>query len=97
MTKEQRCDKLRTVKFPALWTMKKLEDYIKDAQDQASLIHVYFKELGIIKYKKDELYGTKDLVGRLRKCHVYRKMYFIRTLFQLLLVVSWAFAWASAF
>ena len=60
---DARCDKIKSLKFPGLWMMQKLEHYISDAKAQASVIHVYFKELGIIKYKKDELYGLKDMVG----------------------------------
>ena len=28
-----------------------------------SMVHFYFKELGIIKYSRDELYGITDLIG----------------------------------
>ena len=31
---------------------------------QMSLIHIYFKELEVVKYSKQENYGTMDLIGR---------------------------------
>ena len=30
----------------------------------SSLIHIYFKNLGVIKYSKERLYGWADLVGK---------------------------------
>ena len=33
---------------------------------QSSLVHIYFKNLGIVKYSKDSLYGWADLIGKLR-------------------------------
>ena len=32
---------------------------------QSSLVHIYFKNLGIVKYSKDSLYGWADLIGKL--------------------------------
>ena len=31
----------------------------------ASLVHVYFKDLGVIRYQREESYGVMDLIGRL--------------------------------
>ena len=28
-----------------------------------SLVHIYFKELGIVKYRRDELYNIMDVIG----------------------------------
>ena len=36
-----------------------LTSYIKDL----SMVHFYFKELGVVKYSRDELYGIMDVIG----------------------------------
>ena len=63
MSYTERCDRIKSLKFPSSRRMKNLLDYIESTEAQASVINVYFKELGIVKYRKDELYGTKDLVA----------------------------------
>ena len=43
-----------------------LEEYEKDIaelQMNSSLVHIYFKELGVVKYSRDELFGLIDVVG----------------------------------
>ena len=32
---------------------------------QSSVVHFYFKEPGIVKYSREELYGTMDVIGKL--------------------------------
>ena len=29
-------------------------------------MHIYFKELGVVKYQRDELYGAMDVIGKSR-------------------------------
>jgi hypothetical protein len=50
-----------------------------------TLVHIYFKELGIVKYVRDELYGIMDVIGMYL---VYFQMYpkCIFTIFQRLVV-----------
>ncbi len=43
-----------------LW---RLQDRLKELEGNTSLVHIYFKELGIIKYSKDELYGAMDVIA----------------------------------
>ncbi len=42
----------------------RLEKKLEAIQKNTSLVHFYFKELGVVNYSRDELYGTMDLVGR---------------------------------
>ena len=46
--------------------LEKLQGRLAELEGNASLVHIYFKELGIIKYTKDELYGAMDVIGRRR-------------------------------
>ena len=32
--------------------------------DKSSVVHFYFKEPGIVKYSREELYGTMDVIGK---------------------------------
>ena len=36
------------------------DSYIQDM----SMVHFYFKELGVVKYSRDELYGAMDVIGK---------------------------------
>lgn len=36
---------------------------IEDIKSHASLVHIYFKQLGMVKYVRDELYGIMDVIG----------------------------------
>ena len=42
---------------------EKLEKLHKNIVDTSSIVHIYFKELGIVKYSKDQLYGALDVIG----------------------------------
>ncbi len=46
------------------WTFKN-ETYHKNAMEDLALIHVYFKQLGIVNYIRDELYSAIDFIGKL--------------------------------
>ncbi len=35
----------------------------RDAPNDASLLHVYFKQLGVVEYVRDELYSVVDFTG----------------------------------
>ena len=43
----------------------KLATLYKNIIDTSSIVHIYFKELGIVKYQKDQLYGPLDVIGML--------------------------------
>ncbi len=45
------------------WTMKN-ETYHKNIIEDTALIHVYFKQLGIVNYTRDELYSAIDFIGK---------------------------------
>ncbi len=40
-----------------------LEDQKNNAAEDMAIIHVYYKELGIIQYSRDELYSFTDFIG----------------------------------
>ena len=44
--------------------MKKHENDLNAKKAHASLTHIYFKELGIVHYSRDELYGIMDVIGK---------------------------------
>ena len=67
---------------------------------QSSLVHIYFKNLGIVKYSKDSLYGWADLIGKLvLEVEVNHKSFPEKPfkIFQRNLVEAWAYAWVSVF
>ena len=43
--------------------MEKLQKLYDNIIDSSSVVHIYFKELGIVKYSKDQLYGALDVIG----------------------------------
>ena len=54
-----------------------LRSLLREIKTSSSLVHIYFKELGIIKYSRNELYGIMDVIGThsyhlpFRLYHVY--------------------------
>lgn len=48
----------------AIQKMARLVKKLKELEANTTLVHIYFKELGIIRYLKDELYGILDVIGR---------------------------------
>lgn len=65
-----------TVKKKAGKEAKKLLKYTNqflDLKTNASLVHIYFKELGVVKYSRDELYGIMDVIGRDNFDETFRK------------------------
>ena len=42
---------------------EELEYRTETAGEDMSLVHVYFRELGIVKYAREELYGPIDFIG----------------------------------
>ena len=40
-----------------------IKEAIDKIKEDFSIVHIYFKELGIIKYSKDEIYGIMDVIG----------------------------------
>ena len=36
---------------------------IDELHYNASVVHIYFKELGVVKYSRDELFGLIDVIG----------------------------------
>ena len=47
---------------------EKTYEWKKDVLDKGTLMHIYFKELGVVKYQRDELYGAMDVIGKSRFC-----------------------------
>ena len=41
----------------------KLQAYMEEVLNNGTLMHIYFKELGVVKYSRDELYGAMDVIG----------------------------------
>ena len=41
----------------------KYQDHIKEILNKGTLMHIYFKELGVVKYQRDELFGAMDVIG----------------------------------
>ena len=44
---------------------KAIEAHLTSVQNQITVIHIYFKELGIILYSRDEIYGIMDVIGNI--------------------------------
>ena len=42
---------------------EKLQKLYMNIVNSSSVVHIYFKELGIVKYSKDQLYGALDVIG----------------------------------
>lgn len=43
-----------------------LKEYLEDQtsmKNDMALVHIYFKELGIVKYSRDQLYSIMDVIG----------------------------------
>ena len=43
--------------------VKALKEKRQEVIDTSSVVHFYFKEPGIVKYTREELYGTMDVIG----------------------------------
>ena len=46
--------------------LKREADYkakVNEIKTHTSLVHIYFKQLGMVKYVRDELYGIMDVIG----------------------------------
>ena len=43
---------------------EKLQNLYTNIVNSSSIVHIYFKELGIVKYSKDQLYGALDVIGQ---------------------------------
>ena len=43
---------------------EKLQKLYMNIVNSSSVVHIYFKELGIVKYSKDQLYGALDVIGK---------------------------------
>ena len=71
-----------------------IESFIRDM----SMVHFYFKELGVVKYTRDELYGIMDVIGNEEKgVRLFFQSNIVEFFWlQLLLEASWASVWASA-
>ena len=52
---------------------EKTYEWKKDVLDKGTLMHIYFKELGVVKYQRDELYGAMDVIGKSR----FRRYYLV--------------------
>ena len=48
-----------------------------------SLVHIYFKELGVVKYERDERYGIMDVIGNFTKSHIYAILAKLNPIFSL--------------
>ena len=48
---------------------EKTYEWKKDVLSKGTLMHIYFKELGVVKYQRDELYGAMDVIGESRFCN----------------------------
>ena len=44
-------------------SVKLLEDFFSSVHKTSSLVHIYYKQLGMVKYNRDELYGIMDVIG----------------------------------
>ena len=45
--------------------ISRYEKTLEGITKNASLVHVYFKKLGIVKYSRDELFSATDLLGKM--------------------------------
>ena len=50
-----------TAKQKLVNAVLELETSMKNSM---SLVHIYFKELGIVKYSREELYSIMDVIGK---------------------------------
>ena len=41
----------------------KLQDSVLEVLSNVTPMHIYFKELGVVQYSRDELYGIMDVIG----------------------------------
>ena len=55
------CNEYRQEHDPTFW--EKTKEEVKHLTEDLSIINVYFKDLGIVKYSKDENYGLMDVIG----------------------------------
>ena len=58
---------------------EKLEKYFDSIINTSSIVHFYFKELGIVKYQKEQLYGALDILGN--QMHVITILIHISNIF----------------
>ena len=49
---------------------KKHDKLREEVLEKGTLMHIYFKELGVVKYQRDELYGAMDVIGKSRFCRL---------------------------
>ena len=47
---------------------KKNIEWRGEVLSKGTLMHIYFKELGVVLYQRDELYGAMDVIGESRFC-----------------------------
>ena len=45
--------------------LTRLEEKLQDIKEKTSLVHIYFRQLGIVKYSRDRLFGFMDVIGEL--------------------------------
>ncbi len=43
---------------------RKLQQSYKSYKMDTTLVHIFFKDLGVVKYSREELYGIMDVIGR---------------------------------
>ena len=43
--------------------LKDLHEFMDKMYNESTLMHIHFKELGVVKYRKDQLYSELDLMG----------------------------------
>ncbi len=51
-----------------------LRSKLDEIKANSTFVHIYFKELGIIKYTRDQLYGTMDVIGEGKYYLVYKNV-----------------------
>ena len=66
---------------------EKLQKLFDNIIDTSSIVHIYFKELGVVKYSKDQLYGALDVIGKLKLQRIVN----INLLINIFLLISAAF------
>lgn len=64
---------------------KRLYQRIEDIETTGSIVHVYFKELGIVKYSRDQVYSAMDVIGKVFVRTLPKRKNFMNPIFQLLL------------
>ena len=47
---------------------KRTKEWRDEVLSKGTMMHIYFKELGVVKYQRDELYGAMDVIGESRFC-----------------------------